>query len=134
LGLLGLIAGFATWRWWARARGAHVVLLGGAIISMIAALATTNNFGGEAVGFRHAVYLAPAFLTMLLPWAVDGPNGVKPQTYAVIGVAALSCALMLVFAVPNPWSVLSVSHAPIGTWGQYMPMVGRVVRGTLFTP
>jgi hypothetical protein len=36
--------------------------------------------------------------------------------------------------VRNPWKPLSVSHATIGTWEEYVPIVAKVVRGELFTP
>lgn len=132
--LLGLAAGFIAWDGWSRARGVHLVMLGSVIISIGAALMTTNNYGGEAVGFRHLAHLAPAFMTLLLPWIVDGPNGIRPRTYAVIGVAVVSCGSMLAFAARNPWSVLSLSAAPIGTWDQYVPLIAKLVRGNLFNP
>ena len=62
-----LVAGLAGWRWWARARGVQLTLLVGSLVSLAVSLLTTNNFGGVAVGFRHATYLAPAMVVLLLP-------------------------------------------------------------------
>jgi hypothetical protein len=134
LRLLALIAAVAQWRWWSRARGVYLVMLGGLVLSLGASLLTTNNYGGEAVGFRHAVYLAPAFLTFLVPWLVDEGRGRRPMTTVVMMVAAFSFVLMLTFAVRKPWSVLTVHTHPIGTWDQYVPIVARVIRGDLFNP
>ena len=128
--LLGLIAACAGWRWWSRARGPQLVLLGGIILSLGASLLTTNNFGGEAAGFRHAVYLAPAVLTFLVPWLAGSPA----LRRAVLAVAVLSMTLMLTFAVRKPWSVLTLDTRPIGTWDQYLPIVARIVQGDLFRP
>jgi hypothetical protein len=130
LGLLGLVVGMIEWRWWARARGVQLVLLGGSLISLAIALLTTNNFGGEAVGFRHAVYLTPAFLTLLLPWIVDAHS----RSTVVKGVAAVSLAVMLMLAVRQPWSTLSLSTTKVGTWDEYVPIVARLVRMDLFKP
>jgi hypothetical protein len=136
--LAGLLSGAIAWRWWARARGVHLVLLGSIVVSLLASLLTTNNFGGEAVGFRHAVYLAPALVTLLLPWIAG--NRVKPvRVNAVIAVAVLSTLLMLLFAVRKPWSVLSLSTASSvvatqGSWEQYLPIIAKIVHGDLFKP
>ena len=135
LGLFALIVGLIEWRWWSRARGVHLILLGSIVISLAVSLLTTNNFGGEAVGFRHAVYLAPAFLTLLLPWLVPGESGrPRPRNYAVIAVAIISTTLMLVFAVRKPWSVLTLRSRPVGTWDEYIPLAGRILEGNLFQP
>ena len=127
---LGLIVGVVGWRWWARARGVQLVLLGGTAASLAASLLMTNNFGGEAVGFRHATYLAPAMLTLLLP-ALTGRRSVAN---AVVVVAAASAIAMLLFAVRAPWSLLYVSTAAVGTWDQYLPIVAKVVTGRVFNP
>ena len=125
--LAGLIAGVTAWRWWARARGVHLVLLGSIVLSLGAALLMTNNYGGEAVGFRHGVYLAPAFVVLLLPWLADGPDGRRQAgRVIVLGIAALSTALLLIFAVPEPWSPLSWSTASIGRWDEYLPVAGKL--------
>ena len=130
--LVGFAAGVIEWRWWrAHFKAVHTILLAGIAITLVVALLTTNNFGGEAVGFRHAVFLSPAFVILLLPW-VAGPS--RPVRPVVMGVALVSTALMLVFAVRQPWSVLTLSHAPVGSWDQYVPIVARLLRGSLFTP
>ena len=131
LPLLGLAAGLIEWRWWSRARGVQLLLIAGIALSLAAALATTNNYGGEAVGFRHAVFLTPAFVTLLLPW-IGEP--VRLRRYATIVVAGISVTLMLIFAVRQPWSVLSVSSAPIGTWDEYVPIIARIVYRDLLSP
>jgi len=105
-------------------------MLSGAVISLVIALLTTNNFGGEAVGFRHAVYLAPVFIVLLLPW-LAGPATLRGL---VVSVAAVSVLLMLAFAVREPWSVLTWSNARVGTWHDYLPLPDRVVHATLFNP
>lgn len=132
--LLGLLVGFAGWGWWSRARGPHLVLLGSVILSLGAALLTTNNYGGEAVGFRHAAYLAPACITLLLPWIVEGVGGKRSKLYAVMGVAAVSCLLMLTYGIRNPWSTLTLTSARIGKWEEYVPLIARSLKGDLFNP
>lgn len=128
--LLGVAAGTSSWNWWRRARGPQLVLLGGALLSLAAALFTTNNYGGEAVGFRHSTYVIPALLTMLLPWIV----GDRRLARTVTAIATMSFAVMLVFAVRNPWKVLSWSSAAIGTWEDYVPIGGKLAHGKLFDP
>jgi hypothetical protein len=131
---LALIAGVVHRRWWSRARGVQVILLGGIALSLGVSLLTTNNFGGEAVGFRHGAYLAPAFLTLLMPWLVAGEPEARPRRDAVIAVAIISTTLMLLFAVRKPWSVLTLTSRPVGTWDQYVPIGARIVNGDLFKP
>lgn len=130
---LSVIAALTTWQWWARARGLQLLLVAGIALSLGAALLTTNNYGGEAVGFRHAAYLAPAFLTLLIPWLVEP----RPRK-VVIGVATVSALSMLLFAARQPWSVLMLSNAPgalrQSTWDQYVPIAGKIVSGNLFNP
>lgn len=135
LTFVGVIAGLVTCRWWwQRARGPYLVLFGGAILSFLASLLTTNNFGGEAVGFRHAAYLAPSFVLMLLPWILDDAGRVRPRTYAVMGVAVVSLALIGVFATRDPWSSLTLTHAPVGRWDEYVQLAARIVHRDLFKP
>lgn len=129
LRLAALIAGLTAWRWWGRARGVHLVLLASIVLSLGAALLMTNNYGGEAVGFRHGVYLAPAFLALLLPWITAG----RTSRNAVLAVAALSTALLLIFAVPEPWSALTWSTARIGRWDEYVPIAGKIA-GAVWRP
>jgi hypothetical protein len=131
---VGLIAGVAGWRWWARARGAHLVLLGGTLLSLFASLLMTNNFGGGAVGFRHATYLAPAMLTLLLPVLAGGGPGARAGRYAIGAAAALSLAMMLLFEVKQPWPNTTFPPAEIGTWQNYFPIVAKVVSGNLLNP
>ena len=96
--LLGLAGGLLEWRWWrARARGVHAVLVIGAAISLAVALLTTNNFGGAAVGFRHAVYLSPVFAVLVLPW-LAGDSSARRRP-AIVAVASVSAVVLLIFAV-----------------------------------
>ena len=131
LQLAGLAAGVIEWRWWGKARAVHLLLLAGIAISLGVALVTTNNFGGEAVGFRHGVFLAPAFVALLLPWICEPWRFRRRVTLAI---ACVSLSLMLIFAVRQPWSVLSVSSAQVGTWDDYVPILARVIRGDLLSP
>lgn len=131
--LAGLVSGVVMWRWWSRARGVQLVLLGSIVVSLTASLLTTNNFGGEAVGFRHAIYLAPALVTLLLP-LIAGDRAQPVRVNAVIALAVFSMLLMLIFAVRKPWSVLSLSNAPIGAWDEYLPIAGKIISGNLFNP
>jgi hypothetical protein len=131
--LLGLAGGLLEWRWWrARAGGVHAVLLIGVAISFAVALLTTNNFGGGAVGFRHAAYLSPAFAVLVLPW-ITAESLTRRRT-AIVAVAGVSAAVLLMFAAREPWSALALSAAPIGTWDQYVPIVAKLVSGDLFNP
>jgi hypothetical protein len=131
--LLGLVVGVLEWRWWwSRAGGVYAVLVSGAAISLVVALLETNNFGGAAVGFRHAVYLSPVFAVMVLPWVAPGSTARRGA--AVVAVAGVSVIALLVFAAPQPWSELMLPTATIGTWDQYWPVVARLVRGNLVAP
>ena len=133
--LLALIAGIIEWRWWARARGTHLVLLGGAMLSLAASLLTTNHYGGGAVGFRHATYLAPALLVMLLPWVSEKSTPVQRYRFATVVIAGvISAAVMIAVAVPNPWSALTFDSAAIGSVESYLPLPTKIIRGTLLTP
>jgi hypothetical protein len=130
---LGVIAGVVEWRWWARARGVYLVLIGGTLLSLAASILTTNNFGGGAVGFRHATYLAPAMLTLLLPWLAK-PVVVRPPAMLVPAIAVVSMTLMIVFASPRPWWPLTVAGASPGAWHDYIPVVSGFVAGQLLVP
>jgi hypothetical protein len=130
--LLGLGAALIEWRWWwARAKGVYVVLLFGVAISLAAALLTTNNFGGAAVGFRHAVHLSPVFAVLVLPWITTRSPA---RQAAIVAVAGVSAAVLLVFAVREPWSELTLSAAPIGALGEYVPIISRAMNGDLLGP
>ena len=116
-----------------RAISSVIALLGSIVLSLGAAIVATNNYGGIAVGFRHAVYLSPALVTLLLPWVVAGGRSGR----AVLAVAAVSTALMLIFPVRQPWSALSWSEARTivkeqMSWDQYVPLIAKIVRGDLF--
>jgi hypothetical protein len=69
---------------------------------------------------------------MVLPWIADAS---APRRQAAIAVVAgLSAIVLLLFAVPEPWSGLTLSSATLGTWDQYLPIAGRLVHGNLFIP
>lgn len=131
---VGLVAGVAGWRWWARARGAHLVLLGGTVLSLAASLLMTNNFGGGAVGFRHATYLAPAMLALLLPALANRGPSARAGGYAIGAVAVVSMVLMLLFEVKQPWPNSTFPEAEVGSWQNYFPIVAKVVSGNLLNP
>ena len=132
--LLGLMAGLIDSRWWrARAPGVHLVLVAGVIASLAAALITTNQFGGAAVGFRHAVYLAPAFLVLLLPWlTMPASSHWKPLT--AVAAAIASAMSMLLFAASNPWSALTLDTASMASPRAYAPVIAHLFDGTLLRP
>ena len=103
------------------------MLLGGTMASLGAALLTTNNFGGAAVGFRHAAYLAPAMITLLLPLLAGRGPAARAGARAVAVVAGISAAGLILFAVKRPWIALSLPPGPIGTWDTYFPVVPMAV-------
>lgn len=127
----GLVAGVAGWRWWGRARGPQLVLLGGIASSLAASLLMTNNLGGGAVGFRHATYLAPAMLTLLLPVLAAGGSRTRD---ALTATAGFSIVVLILFAVRNPWESLTLLNAHVGTWASYFPIVAKIVSGNLLNP
>jgi hypothetical protein len=129
---LAVVAAIVDRGWWAAARGTQLILLGGAVLSLAAALLTTNNLGGEAVGFRHAAYLGPALLVFLLPWI--GPDAPPAKRRAVAAVTALSAASMIVFAAMDPWAQLTPASARIGAASEYTPAIVRLLNGTLREP
>ena len=118
----------SSWRWWERARGVYLVLVGGTLVSLVGSIVTTNNFGGEAVGFRHATYVAPALLMLLMPWIAKARS--LKQTITA-SAAALSLLSMVLFASPRPWSVLTLSSAQLGAASDYMPILTRIINGEL---
>ena len=65
--VIGLAAGLFGRRRWGQSRGAYLVLLWGSILSLVVTLLMTNNFGGAAVGFRHAAFVCPSLLALMLP-------------------------------------------------------------------
>ena len=132
--LLGLIAGSCEWRWWARARGVQLVLIGGVLSSLAASVLTTNQFGGAAVGFRHAAYLAPALLALLLPWLSTLSSGRHWKGAFVLVIAAGSAISIVLFATPAPWSALTLDGAAIASPTAYAPVIVQTSSGTLLRP
>jgi uncharacterized integral membrane protein len=124
--VVGLIAGFGGWRWWGRARGVQVTLLGGSIASLLIALLTTNNLGGVAVGFRHATYLAPAMLALLCPVLEGRSRAAQAASVAVAALSLVSFVVLLLYAVPAPWSSLTYPiEVPVRAWTDYLPIVAN---------
>jgi hypothetical protein len=129
---LGLAVGAAGWCWWRRARGAQVVLLGGTLTSLVAALLTTNNFGGVAVGFRHATYLAPAMLVLLIPVLSSQRLAGRIAARRVIVFGVGSALGLLLYAVPQPWSSLQWPPGPPSRdWRVYLPLLDGLSRWLL---
>ena len=121
---IGVATGIARWRWWQGARGTHVVLLLGSAISLALAVATSNNYGGGAVGFRYATYLAPAFIVMLLPLTTARDRVSRICTAAVLVVAIGSAAVLFVFAMVQPWKPLTIPlEAPTISWRLTSPVL-----------
>ena len=100
---IGLVAGVAGWSWWARARATQLALLLGSTASLVAALLTTSNLGGAAVGFRHATYLAPAFLVLLAPLFASPRRAARLGAVAVIAVGLGSALVLGWYTVRRPW-------------------------------
>ena len=127
---IGLLSGVLGWRWWRRFRGVHLVLIAGTLASLAVSLLTTNNFGGVAVGFRHATYLAPAFLILLLPVLASRQRWVNAASGAIAVMAIGSAVVLTVYAVRWPWDDLILPLAkPLGPWQSYLPVVGHVLTG-----
>ena len=129
--MLAVIAGAIEWRWWNRARAVRQLILGGIVLSLGAAVLTTNNYGGEAVGFRHATYLSPAMLILLAPWIA---NRLPWQRTTVVVVATLSMVSMLLFAAARPWSVLTLGNAIVRPMADYVPLITHLARRDLLKP
>jgi hypothetical protein len=108
----GLLSGIGGWSWWGRARGTQLALLVGTLASLTAALLTTNNLGGQAVGFRHAAYLMPAFLVMLLPLLASSGRAARAAAWVVLIVACGSATVLWWYAVGNPWIDLQLPLPP----------------------
>jgi hypothetical protein len=69
--------------------------------------------------------LSSAFVALVLPWIVNREQ--RPFCHhATMMVACVSTGLMLIFAVRQPWSDLTLSSAPIGPWYQYLAIVATI--------
>jgi glucan phosphoethanolaminetransferase (alkaline phosphatase superfamily) len=89
-----------------RARGTQLTLLLGAVTSLVASLLTTNNFGGLAVGFRHAAYLAPASFVLLAPVFAGRKRWTRVVSVLLLLIAAIAGVVMWWYAVRQPWADL----------------------------
>jgi hypothetical protein len=136
--LVGLASGFVGQRWWGRSRAAYLVLLWGSVASLVVTLMMTNNLGGAALGFRHAVFICPSLLALTLPvfGALVAPTrgvGEREATGVsamIVGaIAGVSAIVLLALAVPRPWSQLGLlsPQAPSQTWRSYVPVIAHVV-------
>ena len=85
------------------------------------------------MGFRHATYLAPALLTLMLPVLADRRPAARADGYAV-ALAAGSMVAMLLFHVKQPWPNSTFPPMQVGTWRSYFPIVAKVVSGNLLDP
>lgn len=108
---LGLLCGVCGW-WWSRSKATHLSLLLGATASLGAALLTTNNLGGAAVGFRHATYIAPALLLLLLPLFASSTRTARAAAWLTVLVAAASAVVLWGYAVRSPWIDLQMPLPP----------------------
>ena len=128
--LVGLFTGIVGWRSWSSARGVHGVMLGGAIISLIASLLMTNNFGGSASGFRHATYLATPLIVLTLPLFLSRALAARVASRSLIGVALVSAAVLFVVIVPQPWYPYRFppESPALLAWDKYVPAVAQFVR------
>lgn len=128
--LVGLVTGVWEWRSWSMARGVHVVMLGGTIISLTASLLMTNNFGGSASGFRHATYLAAPLIVLTLPIFLSRLPVARVAARSLIGVALASAAILFVIVVPQPWYPYRFppENPALLAWDRYVPAVAQVVR------
>jgi hypothetical protein len=137
--LIGLVAGLFGQRRWGLNGGAYLVLLWGSVYSLVATLLMTNNLGGAAVGFRHAVFICPSLLALLLPILGElappkrgegEPRGTLRVARTMVGVvAALSAVALLMLAVPRPWSQLRLlaPETPPTTWRNYVPVIAYAI-------
>ena len=128
--LVGLLTGIVGWQSWSIARGVHVVMLGGAIISLIASLLMTNNFGGYASGFRHATYLATPLIVLTVPMFLSGHLIARVASRSLISLALTSAVILFVVIVPQPWYPYRFppESPALLTWDKYVPAVAQVVR------
>lgn len=125
---LGLVAGLVGWHWWARARGVQLTLLIGSLVSLAVSLLTTNNFGGVAVGFRHATYLAPAMVVLLLPVLAGTRPAARLASLALAILSTGSAIVLLLYAVPQPWASLRLPvDVPVRPWTEYVPVVANLI-------
>jgi hypothetical protein len=129
--LAGFVIGLVGQSWWGRGRPAYLVLLWGSVLSLAASLLMTNNFGGVAVGFRHAVYLCPAWLTLLVPALSQSRDSRQVAPPLLNFVAGVSAVVLLLWAVPQPWSQLQWQpEQPPASWRSYVPVIAYIVDRT----
>lgn len=126
--LAGLFAGLFGWRLWSAARPAYLVLFGGTLLSLVVSLMMTNNFGGFASGFRHATYLAPAFLLMLVPIFSAKSTLGRATSWILLTVAAGSVLMLGLVTVPRPWWPYRFppQKTVIEEWYEYIPVVAQI--------
>jgi hypothetical protein len=126
--LAGLFAGVFGWRLWSHARPVYLVMFGGTLLSLFASLMMTNNFGGFASGFRHATYLAPAFLLMLAPiFAAKGALA-RATSWMLLVMSAASIVMLVLVTVPRPWWPYKFPphKTVIEQWYEYVPVVAQI--------
>lgn len=129
--LVGLLIGIVESKWRMDARDARQVLLWGSVTSLGVSLAMTNNFGGAAVGFRHATFLCPVLLVLLAPVLAESRSTVIAARAAIGGLALASAVVLLAFAVPQPWSDLRLPPpSAAASWRDYVPVIAYVLNRT----
>ena len=100
-------------------------------MSLAAAILTTNNFGGGAVGFRHATYLAPAMLVFLLPWIAEPGAAAEGGRHRDRG--ALDD---LDDGVRFAQALVAAHRGPSGRWRveSLVPLPSQLIIGRLLAP
>ena len=79
------------------------------------------------MGFRHAAYLAPAMIVLLLPIISGSGRGANTGRQAVALVAGVSTIVLLLYAVKQPWTPLTLTTGSVGPWDAYLPVVPMVI-------
>jgi hypothetical protein len=128
--LVGFIVALCGWNLWKGARGAYVVLAGGTVLSLAAALLMTNNFGGFAAGFRHATYLAPAMLILLLPVFTSRSQMATAGGRVLLLMSAASAVALFLIVTPRPFYPYRFppDGAIVSGWDKYVPVVAQAIR------
>jgi len=108
--IIGLAAGVLMHGRWRGLQASRFVLLAGALLSLAAALLTTNNLGGAAVGFRHATYVVPVFLVLTSPLLAGRTRLAAAASSVILVLAAATAVMLWWYAVRNPWLDL---HLPL---------------------
>jgi hypothetical protein len=106
-----------------------VVLLGGTLLSLAVSLLMTNNYGGFAAGFRHATYLAPAMLLLLLPVFASRRKAASAARLALLTLSGASAIALFLITTPRPFYPYTFppEGEVVAAWQRYLPVVAQVV-------